>query len=214
MKILCLYPMDETTLFLNPIFDFLSNMVSFKGIRFESNEKDVELAIDAIKTCDEDTIIIFLGHGASHCLYKGDNTPFIGNEKIHLLANKRIFLLACRSAEFIDSNKNIEFKSSIGFGNMLTDWSEVLVERDADANAYPDISIEVIELYRSKLVNSIQCAWSRTITSQKDFEYLYLQIKLFINKEITELLTKKNIPNYIALANLLYETKTEMSLQH
>ena len=29
---------------------------------------------------------------------------------------------------------------------MLTDWSEVLVERDADANAYPDISIEVIEL--------------------------------------------------------------------
>lgn len=63
MKILCLYPMDETTLFLNPIFDFLSNMDSFKGIRFESNEKDVELAIDAIKTCDEDTIIIFLGHG-------------------------------------------------------------------------------------------------------------------------------------------------------
>lgn len=48
MKILCLYPMDETTLFLNPIFDFLSNMDSFKGIRFESNEKDVELAIDAI----------------------------------------------------------------------------------------------------------------------------------------------------------------------
>lgn len=85
MKILCLYPMDETTLFLNPIFDFLSNMDSFKGIRFESNEKDVELAIDAIKTCDEDTIIIFLGHGASHCLYKGDNTPFIGNEKIHCL---------------------------------------------------------------------------------------------------------------------------------
>lgn len=39
MKILCLYPMDETTLFLNPIFDFLSNMDSFKGIRFESNEK-------------------------------------------------------------------------------------------------------------------------------------------------------------------------------
>ena len=65
-----------------------------------------------------------------------------------------------------------------------------------------------------KLSNCIQCAWSRTITSQKDFEYLYLQIKLFINKEITELLTKKNIPNYIALANLLYETKTEMSLQH
>ena len=119
-----------------------------------------------------------------------------------------------RQDDIIDSNKNIEFKSSIGFGNMLTDWSEVLVERDADANAYPDISIEVIELYRSKLVNSIQCAWSRTITSQKDFEYLYLQIKLFINKEITELLTKKNIPNYIALANLLYETKTEMSLQH
>ena len=43
---------------------------------------------------------------------------------------------------------------------------------------------------------------------------LGLQIKLFINKEITELLTKKNISNYIALANLLYETKTEMSLQH
>ena len=40
------------------------------------------------------------------------------------------------------------------------------------------------------------------------------KIEWLLNKEITELLTKKNIPNYIALANLLYETKTEMSLQH
>lgn len=214
MKILCLYPLDETTLFLNPIFDFLSNIDSFKGVRFESNEKDVEAAINAIKTSDEDTTIIFLGHGASHCLYKGDNTPFIGNKELQLLANKRIFLLACRSVEFIESNKNIKFKSYIGFGNMLTDWSEVLVERDADAYAYTDISIEVIELYRSKLVNSIQSAWSRTLSLQKDFEYLYLQIKLSINKEIAELLIKKNIPNYAALVNLLYETKTEMSLGH
>lgn len=210
MKVVCIYPADGTTGFLRPIYDALSALPSFIGIELKTDKGDIEKAISIINACDENTYILFLGHGASHCLYKMDRTPFIGSNEFRIFQNKRIFLFACRSAEFIRRNNTIIPKEYIGFGNMLTDWSEVITERDADANAYIGVDESIISEYKGILTGIISESLVKTISSEENYYSLYLRIKLSFNKKITHLLMEKTFPGYRALANLLYETKIEM----
>lgn len=210
MKGLCIYPADETTEFLRPIYEALSALPSFIGIELTTDNKNIEQAIKAINSCDENAHILFLGHGASHCLYKIDRTPFIGSGEFQMFQNKRIFLFACRSADFIKKNSAIIPKEYIGFGNMLTDLSEVIAERDADASAYLGIDETIISKYKEILIETISESLKRTIGLAEDYNSLYLRIKLSFNKRIANLLTEKTFSGYRILANLLYETKTEM----
>ena len=210
MKAVCIYPADETTEFLRPIYDALSSLPSFIGVELTTDEKNIEEAINAINACDENDYIIFLGHGASHCLYKIDRTLFIGSDEFQMFQNKRIFLFACRSAEFITRNSTITPREHIGFGNMLTDWSEVVVERDADVNAYPGIDKDIISEYRGILTEIISETLVKTLDSAENYHLLFLRIKLSLNKKIAHLLTEKTTLGYRVLANLLYNTKVEM----
>lgn len=212
INILCLYPVDETTNFLQPIFDYLLTQESAICLRFSSKEEDVKAAIEAISSSEKNTVVIFLGHGSSNCLYINDEIPFVNETKFSLFVDKSIFLLACRSAEFIKKNQAVELRDSIGFGNMITDWSEIMAERNFDANAYPDIDEEVVSLYKYNLVNSILSGIRNTLICQQNFYYLFLQIRLYLNKQIAHFLIQKPINNYRVVADLLYKTKIEMNL--
>lgn len=210
MKIVCIYPVDETTEFLRPIYDALSEFPSFTGFDFINDEKDVEAVLHTINACDTYDYIIFLGHGSSNCLYNVNKTHLIGNNEFSIFQNKRMFLLACRSSEFISKNDNITPKEYIGFGDMLTDWSEVVTERDAENNAYPGIDEDIILEYRKILTEIISDSLVKAIKMLENNNSLYLRIKLYFNKKIASLLMQKTYPGYRVLANLLYETKKEM----
>ena len=205
MKILCIYPVDETTEFLRPIYEMLAVTKSFSGVTLDAKE-DV---IQAVKNCDEDTAIIFLGHGASHCLYGRKKSHLIKEADCRIFDGKKVFLLACRSAEFIERNMTASLKEYVGFGNMPTEWEEIIAERDNNAYAYPDINEDAIRSYQIILTDVVSCALSKTIALGKDFRYLYFLIKLLLNKHIVWLMRETYAPQR-ALSKLLYETKHEI----
>ena len=113
-KTVCIYPKDESTDFLSPLYDFLCEK-GCEGLHKDTTENTDE-AYALIKEADS---IIFLGHGASDTLYgspqDGEFTVLINETNIQeLLYGKRCFILACNSYEFCE---NYNLTSFIGFGN-------------------------------------------------------------------------------------------------
>lgn len=212
MKVICIFPTDVSTDFLEPIYSSLSTLANFSGYRIGIREEEIESVIKDIKESEDGTVIVFLGHGASHCLYKSNHTPLFNNANFNIFQNKRIFFFSCRSAEFIDNNRHIPLTEYFGFGNMITDIDEVLAARNEDANAYFNIDEAVISSYKQILIDILSKKLARNLGSDNNFNELYLQIKLLVNKEIAITLKEKKHPNYRLLASLLYDTKCEMSI--
>ncbi|MDD3014597.1 MAG: hypothetical protein PHC34_12920 [Candidatus Gastranaerophilales bacterium] len=210
MKIICIFPNDESTDFLLPIYDSLSTLDSFTGYRNLLEQGEIDLVIKDILSSESGSVIIFLGHGASHCIYRCDRTPLFDKHNFNIFQNKRIFLFSCRSSEFIKDNKNTHLIEYIGFGNMVTDIAEVLEERDVDSNAYPDIDEGIIDAYKKILVQILSLNLKGTLEQNISFRDLYFQIKLLLNKYIAKTLKEKKHSNYKALTDLLYYTKCDM----
>ena len=63
--------------------------------------------------------------------------------------------MSCRSSEFIELKNTDQVNSYIGFGDLLTDWTEVISEREFDVNAYKDMNENIISSFRDIIVQSI-----------------------------------------------------------
>lgn len=211
MEIICIYPFDESTNFLMPIYKYLENTDGFKGLRISENGDNINSCYELIQSCSSNAIIVFLGHGCSHCLYYGNKQSLIDKDKFNIFSSKRIFLLSCRSSDFIENQKPDQVNSYIGFGDLLTDWTEVLSERESNSFAYKDMSEDIISLFKDFLVRSILESFSNFILFNKDFQYLHLQIKLRFNRKFCGLLRDKNdVKSNRIYANLLFESKNEI----
>ena len=139
-KTVCIYPKDESTDFLSPLYDFLCEK-GCEGWHKDTTENTDE-AYALIKEADS---IIFLGHGASDTLYgspqDGEFTVLINETNIQeLLYGKRCFILACNSYEFCE---NYNLTSFIGFGNMPTGIVDVKIAMEADTT-FPSLEKEDI----------------------------------------------------------------------
>lgn len=211
-NVLIIKPIDESILFLEPIIE---GLVNFYSITIEPKEESYELGIQEIDKMPDSSIIIFLGHGASHCLYGAHDSsferkPLVNSSNISIFQNKSVFSLSCRSSEFLYKNRDV-MKQFIGFGNLPTDWDDIIAERDfGDPNYLANIQEEDIAYYKSTLADIIYQSFIRNKISIGDFEKIFLHIKLMINKEISMILIEKPMSNYRLLADIWYETKQEM----
>lgn len=211
-NVLIIKPVDLSISFLEPIFE---GLVNYTSIIIEPNEESYELGIQDIDKMPDSSIIIFLGHGASYCLYGAHDLsfkrkPLVNSSNISIFQNKSVFSLSCRSSEFFYKNRGI-MKQFIGFGNLPTDWDDILAERDfGNPNYLANIQEEDIAYYKSTLADIIYQSLIRNKISIDDFEKIFLHIKLIINKEISKILIEKPMPNYRLLADIWYETKQEM----
>ncbi len=60
-KLICIYPKDETTDFLLPIYEQLETLSDFAGYRFDTNDSSkTKVLYDDLKQLDDDSIIFFL----------------------------------------------------------------------------------------------------------------------------------------------------------
>lgn len=212
-NVLIIKPVDISISFLEPIFN---GLVSYNSIIIEPNEESYERGIQHINEMPDSSTIVFLGHGASHCLYGAhdlsfERKPLVNNSNISIFKNKNIFSLSCRSSEFLDRNRSI-MKQFIGFGNLPTDWNDIVAERDFGNPYYlSNIQEEDVSYYKKTLVEIIHSSLSKSRFKIDDFEKIYLHTKLMLNKEISKILIQKPMPNYRLLADIWYETKREMS---
>lgn len=215
-SILCIFPIDETTDSLIPVWDILSSSDNFKGLRLNHDDDEYRNALNEIRNSNERTLIVFLGHGSSHCLYgclneNGQKYEFITQNESDLFIDKNLFALACRSNDFIERLNGIYGpKVSIGFGGLPSEWIDVLSERDDNHKAYPGIVEEDIEYFRDTFIRIIVKSLSLVLKNEESLFDVKSHLRLLISKEIAELLTEHKVNNYRALADLFFEVKSDI----
>lgn len=211
-KLICIFPEDKTTDFLFPIYEQLESLPDFVGYRFNTNDsaKTKKLHDDLLRIAAND-FIIFLGHGASNKLYgsvnENDEKVTLFDKKNSECIKKAFFVgVACRSKDF--ANKHLP--NYIGFGDITSDYSEVLAERNIGDPDYLGWASEGdIINFRSEFVGAIADAVKFSECS--DLSSLYRMAKLCFNKRITSLLTNRNMKNYRQIADMLYDINDEVS---
>lgn len=207
--ILCLYPIDTTTDFLMPIYEFLSQFDGFNGYRISTSKQDINDIKFEIEKSSSNNMIIFLGHGASHCVYGSVKEKILTSDDLIKYNNADCIFLSCRSSEFLKSHNG----NHIGFGDMPTDYDEVEAERQLNDAQYLEGLDEIdIEYYRNQIVDFFINAIR--MSQLKSLEGFYTAIKLFANKEISNLLLNKKRNHYRLLADLIYCWKDEMEYSH
>jgi len=208
-QIICIYPYDLTTNFLEPIYNILKTQSNFIDYRIDTTEGPEvnQMKEKILKLNPENCILFFLGHGCSNCLYgspkNGEFIPLLTLQDLSLFCNYSGFILACRSNEFLNNH----ICSYIAFGNMPTETSEIIAERDFDLNYCKGIDDISIEIYKTSIVDII----SQTIRDcgAESLKNIYRIMILFTNKRITEILINKG-HNYRRIADLLCEWKKDI----
>lgn len=207
-KTVCIYPKDDSTDFLYPLYEFLCSK-GVVGFHQDSNDPSVsDEMINAISTSDQ---MIFLGHGSSVKLYGSPDedkelTDFVTKDNIEILKGKTCLLLSCNSNEFCD---NYNLGDAIGFGFMPTSIQDVKsqIENIPD---YPEIKEEDISVYNNALVRLLIRSFS--YSGLDKIEDLANKIKLFANVEIVDCLLSKPSNNYRNIADLIQEFKNDCEL--
>lgn len=211
-NILCVFPEDQSLSFLSSLKDYLERYYILHLI--QPNKASYDETISLIGSMKQESLILFFGHGASHCLYGACDDSFsqqklIDGSNAHILKNKNIFSLSCRSNDFLDSHKAV-LNNYFGFGDLPTDWDEIIAERNTGDPFYLNsINQSVINDFKIAVNNIILSAFKET-EDPFDFRQLYLSLKLAINKKISILLTRNCTPNNRELANLLYSMKNDI----
>lgn len=213
-KLICIYPEDSTTDFLLPIYAQLETMPDFDGYRFDTNDSSkTKTLFDALYQLEDDAFVFFLGHGASNKLYGsvdnvGNKQTLFDKTNIECIKKKNVVGIACRSKEFANNC----ILNYIGFGDITSDYSEVLAERNiGDPNYLEWASEEDIFNFQNEFVGAIADAIK--MSKCGNLLSIYGMIKLCFNKRIASILVNRQPHNYRHIADMLYEINDEMLLQ-
>lgn len=200
MEIICVYPKDDSTTFLEPIYAILSSFAKFRGFRIET-EEECNTSIRYIENAKANSTIFFLGHGTAHELQYSSQKVYVDSSNFSIFKNKKLILLSCKSFDFIRVNKDLsETKNYITFDDLPSDEVEFQVLTGIH-------STELSNRYNGLLVDSICKSLIDSEELKKGFLYFYRRIKLYINKNISQILYQKGFSDFRVLANILYETK-------
>lgn len=210
-KLICIYPEDKTTDFLLPIYEQLETLSDFVGYRFDTNDSSkTKNLYNDLKQLDNDCIIFFLGHGASHKMYGSvdkDGNKLTLFEKMNTddIKNKNFVGIACRSKDFAYNH----LLNYIGFGDITSDYSEVLEERNIGDPVYLEwASEEDIINFQNEFVESIADAVK--LSECTNLNSIYRILRLNFNKRIASLLVNRSLQNYRQIADMLYDINNEL----
>jgi len=211
-RLICIYPEDKTTDFLMPIYEQLETLSNFVGYRFDTNDySKTKNLYNVLKQLDNDYIIFFLGHGASNKLYgsvdkDGNKLTLFEKTNIKDIKNTSFVGIACRSKDFA-YNRLLNY---IGFGDIISDYSEVLEERNFGDPDYMEwASEEDIINFQNEFVGSIVDAIK--LSECANLNSLYSMLRLIFNKRIASLLVNRSLQNYRQIADMLFDINNELS---
>ena len=210
-KLICIFPEDESTDFLLPIYGQLESMSGFVGYLFNTLDSQKRNSLyEELNQLEGNALMVFLGHGASNKLYgsvegNGDKQVLFDKENTRHLKNLDFLCIACRSSEFAHDH----FQNYIGFGDITSDFSEVIAERIISANFIDWASENDIINFRNVFVQTIKHAI--LLSSCTDLYSLYKMIRLCFNKQIAELLKNKSLDNYRQIADMLFDVLQDMT---
>ena len=156
-RVLCLFPKDETTEFLRPIYEELCKKSSVIG--FDNDAIEDDDYFEKLESLLQETdAMIFLGHGSSNTLYGTNFNPIIDDKSGNLdyLKGRKLLLFSCKSVDYI---RHYNLKDAIGFGFIPTskdDAHEGAKLHNMDISCLDNSSLQ---LFRNAIVN----IWQRTL---------------------------------------------------
>lgn len=211
-KLVCIFPEDESTDSLLPIYEQLRSISDFVGYRFNTLDSQKRNNLyEELNQLEGNVLLVFLGHGASNKLYgsvegNGNKQVLFDKENTKHLKNLDFLCIACRSSEFAHNH----FRNYIGFGDITSDFSEVIAERNiCDPNFMDWASENDIINFRNVFVQTITNAI--LLSSCTDLYFLYKMIRLCFNKQIAELLKNKSLDNYRQITDMLFDVLQDMT---
>jgi hypothetical protein len=215
------HSVDPTTHFLQAIPDFLGGRLHRPWDHITLTQPGAEEAArQKIQQAAPGTTIIFLGHGASYCIYGPPakegvrGSPLLDDQHFSLLQGKNFVSLSCRSSEFISRNfKEKGGSAMLGFDDLPTHWADVEAEREVNWKAYPKIDGEVLERYRTLLVKVFKMALADALSQFMNFEQFYTRLRYYINKELNTLCAQIATPQILLLENMLFDLKKGILLK-
>lgn len=203
-KILCIYPHDSTTEFLNPIAESLGKKFEdiFELYRIDTTKDSHLKAIYKIEHFSNISLIIFIGHGSHtgfHCLNEtqDDTVIFLNSQNIERIRNKNIFAFSCNSSSFLKLH-SAKLNSWLGFDDLPTEKENFPISENDH--------LIFLELYKEILIKVIYFSLIELIT-EKSFSKSYSILKLVLNKEMIRLSKDKSHVNNKLLADILFKTK-------
>lgn len=202
--ILFIHPEDDSTCFLSNVYNGVKDECGKDSCivyNIKPNDGSYEECLAAIKECNEDCLIVFMGHGSSEILYgqfDDARDTFIEANRMGIFDDKNLLLLACDSASLLKGCFNrTNIRSSVGFEYLPTDMAELNVKKLRNIG----VTDEMLSEFNNILVKTItQCLVNYTKFGASA-EKLYSYIRLHLNKVILEsvLESKKR-----ELADLVY----------
>lgn len=206
-NVLCIFPKDCTTEFLNPVYEEIISIYTAKGLLGDPTEDDEYLEKLSYEASRADSII-FLGHGSSKSLYGLNFNEIIckENENIDIFRGKRIILFACKSIDFI---RHFKFNNAIGFGLMPTSTFDTQPGKIFHNLPIGELSVEDLGYIQDCIVR----IWQNSLRESDIFEVrkFYNSFSFHTNVEIVNcLLNNKSSTNYRLVADVLYYLKEDM----
>ena len=205
-----IYPKDETTKFLEPIYLEVLSVFGEERVTLISFEKNsYKENFDIVKELPSGSNIFFLGHGRDNRLYglfDESLTPFIESNKMWVFNDQNLFALACKSTHLLTyCFHRTSISHSIGFGNLPTSTEEVdeikkikhLDISDEDIEEFKNIIIEVVSLSIIKFYNEELC-----------FSDIYKHLRLLLNKKMNNAVLVSKNRN---IAELIFQMLSDMS---
>lgn len=203
MSGLCIFPQDNTTLFLKPIADKLQELGYDVCDDSTNNEEYVKTILKNIPNYDN---IVFLGHGSSEALLGSNLTSMINADNVDLLRGKKLFLLSCNSKEFISS---YSLADAIGFDIIPTGETDLLSILNMDYYYFEDIPDDKdMEYFREAIARIIKNSFDGS--DMANMTMLYNRVKMYTNRERYECIRKAKNLHYRDVLKMLYDFKDNM----
>ena len=205
-SILCIFPQDKTTSFLEPVYNEIVERCGAVGLKGDPTEDDDYL--DKLSSLVKNAgIIVFLGHGSSKVLYGINFNMLICGENgnVDLLRQKQLIIFSCHSRDFI---KRHNLKCAIGFGEIPT--SDYDTENGKLHNLpIKDLSDSDVEYIRAAIVR----IWKNSLTESSITDYIHFHqsFSYYTVNEIVQCLKKKESRNFRLVADVLYYLKMDMN---
>ncbi|WP_185212829.1 hypothetical protein [Sphingobacterium mizutaii] len=210
-KIIKIYhAIDPTTMFLKPL--------EHLGESYSPFDQDTpNYFIQDVKNFDENSLIIFAGHGFSDGLYRPsdvrrDDENYLMMDAIQAnicFKDHDVILLACRSEQFI--RKLSTFNKIIGFGNIISSQDEIVTYNSKNSEKII-MSDEDLDIFNQSYTDSFCKVISLVQSHRIDFLEIPLYINYFINKKINSILKNKGLNNRREIARQLFRFRNEMRL--
>ena len=216
-RIVCVFPVDDSTNFLEPVRMVLKKKLGATIIREDTTREEHRNEIsNRLHELTEQDVFVFMGHGASYCLYGspqgGELQPLFGKDALSLPNQSRSLLISCRSNDFIES---LQLVNAIGFGEIPATWEEMRKLREEDCSCYAGVDEDMIPEYRKSFVKALRGALKLWEPSESLCQ-LYQNIRLCITGQIVRHLLGQTFTQQQkqGFFEMLYKLKQEVDFHY